>query len=55
MPKYLSNRNVLNFNTKRLMRLKFIEMEKNKVNGLQSIQLSLFSHNILATAKLQPF
>ena len=37
------------------MRIKFIEMEKNKVNGLQSIQLSLFSHNILATAKLQPF
>ena len=44
------------------MRLKFIEMEKNKavlkiliVNGLQSIQLSLFSHNILASTKLQPF
>ena len=44
------------------MRLEFIGMEKNKavlkipiVNGLQSIQLSLFSHNILASARLHHF
>ena len=52
----LSNGNIPNFNTKRLIRLQFIGMEKNKVvlkilgvNELRSIKFSLFFHSIFAS------